>query len=56
MEKTLGRYFQVRSAYYQAAQCNQETPIPVKVTGQVWVSQKKDKVNTNHSYYQLLSL
>ena len=29
MEKPLGRYFQVRSSYYQAAQCNQKTPIPV---------------------------
>ena len=29
MEKPLGRYFQVRSPYYQAAQCNQKTPIPV---------------------------
>ena len=29
MEKLLGRYFQVRSPYYQAAQCNQKTPIPV---------------------------
>ena len=29
MEKPLGRYFQVQSPYYQAAQCNQKTPIPV---------------------------
>ena len=29
MEKYLGYYFQVRSPYYQVAQCNQETPIPV---------------------------
>ena len=29
MEKSLGRYFQVRSPYYQAAECNQKTPIPV---------------------------
>ena len=29
MEKPLGRYFQVRSPYYQAAECNQKTPIPV---------------------------
>ena len=39
MEKPLGHYFQVRSPYYQAAQCNQKTAIPVsslEVTGQVW--------------------
>ena len=43
MEKSLGHYFQVRSPYYQVAQCNQKTPIPVilKVTGQVWKSQKR---------------
>ena len=29
MEKPLGCYFQVRSPYYQAAQCNQKTLIPV---------------------------
>ena len=29
MEKPLGCYFQVQSPYYQAAQCNQKTPIPV---------------------------
>ena len=27
--EALGRYFQVRSPYCQAAQCNQKTPIPV---------------------------
>ena len=29
MEKPLGRYFQVRSPYYQAAQWNQKTPSQV---------------------------
>ena len=29
MEKPLGRYFQVQSPYYQAAQCNQKTPISI---------------------------
>ena len=29
MEKPLGCYFQVRSPYYQVAQCNQKTAIPV---------------------------
>ena len=28
MEKPIDRYFQVWSPYYQAAQCNQKTPIP----------------------------
>ena len=28
MEKYLGHYFHVQSPYYQAAQCNQKTPIP----------------------------
>ena len=44
MEKPLGRYFQVRSPYYQAAQCNQKTPknsCILKVTGQVWKNQKR---------------
>ena len=29
MEKQLGHYFQVWSPYYQVAQCNQKTPIPI---------------------------
>ena len=29
MEKPIACYFQVQSLYYQAAQCNQKTPIPV---------------------------
>ena len=35
MEKPLGRYFQVRSPYYLAAQCNQKTLIPVSSRRQV---------------------
>ena len=35
MEKPLGRYFQVQSPDYQAAQCNQKTPIPVSSRWQV---------------------
>ena len=27
--RIIGRYFQVQSPYYQAAQCNHKTPIPV---------------------------
>ena len=42
MEKPLGRYFQVRSPYYQAAQCNQKTPIPVFSRWQVR-SEKAEK-------------
>ena len=46
MEKHLGHYFQVQSCYYQAAQCKQETPIPVssRWTDQAWESQKKGQV------------
>ena len=32
IEKPLGCYFQDRSPYYQAAQCNQKTPILVSFT------------------------
>ena len=35
MEKPLGRYFQVWSPYYQAAQCKQKTPILVSSRWQV---------------------
>ena len=35
MEKPLGRYFLVWSPYYQAAQCNQKTLIPVSSRQQV---------------------
>ena len=35
MERPLGRYFQVQSPYYQAAQCNQKTPIPESTRWQV---------------------
>ena len=41
MEKPLVCYFQVRSPYNQAAQCNQKTPIPVTLKGQV--RSEKDK-------------
>ena len=52
MEKLLDHYSQVRSLYYQAAQCNQETPIPVSSRcGQVWESQKRISINTNHSFH-----
>ena len=37
MEKPLGRYFQVRSPYYQMAKCNQKTPIPkFIISAQIW--------------------
>ena len=35
MEKPLGHYFQVRAPYYQVAQCDQKTPIPVSSRWQV---------------------
>ena len=47
MEKPLGRYFQVWSPYYQAAQCNQKTPIPVSSRRQVRSEKaKKGKAST----------
>ena len=53
MEKPLGRYFQVRSPYYQATQYSESTySCILKVTGQVWESQKRISINTNHSYHQ----
>ena len=54
MEKPLGHYFQVRSPYYQAAQCNQKTPIPVSSRWQVRSEKAKKRIsiNTNHSYHQ----
>ena len=54
MEKCLGHYFQVWSPYYQVAQCNQKTPIPISSKWKVR-SEKIKKVisiNTNHSYHQ----
>ena len=45
MEKPLSRYFQVRSPYYQAAQCSQKTPIQVSSRWQVRSEEaKKDKL------------
>ena len=49
MEKPLGRYFQVQSPYYQAAQCNQKTPIPISSRWQVRSNKTKTSINTNHS-------
>ena len=47
MEKPLGRYFQVRPPYYQVAQCNQKTPIPVSSRWQVTSEKaKKGKAST----------
>ena len=44
MEKPLGPYFPVWSPYYEAAQCNQKTPIPVCSRCQVRSEKaKKDK-------------
>ena len=41
MEKPRGHYFQARSPYYQAAQCNQKTPIPICSRWQVWSEKAK---------------
>ena len=43
MEKPLGRYFQVWFPYYQAAKCNQKTPIPVSLRWQVRSEKTKDR-------------
>ena len=56
MEKPLGRYFQVWSPYYQAAQCNQKTLIPISSRWQVRSEKAKKRYNTNHSYHQHSSL
>ena len=41
MQKPRGHYFQARSPYYQAAQCNQKTPIPICSRWQVWSEKAK---------------
>ena len=53
MEKPLGHYFQVRSPYYQAAQCNQKTLILVSSRWQASSEKAKKKISikTNHSYH-----
>ena len=45
MEKPLGRYFQVRSPYYQAAQYNQKTPIPVSSRWQIRSGKSKKRIS-----------
>ena len=54
MEKPLGCYLQVRSPYYQVAQCNQKTLIPVSSKWQVRSEKAKKRIsiNTNHSDHQ----
>ena len=42
MEKPLGRYFQVRSSCYRAAQRNQKAPIPVSLRWQVRSEKAKE--------------
>ena len=44
MEKSLGRYFQVRSSYYQVAQCNQKT-LPVSSRRQVRSEKAKKRIS-----------
>ena len=54
MEKPLVRYFQIWSPYYQVAQCNQKTLIPVSSKWQVRSEKAKKRIsiNTNHSDHQ----
>ena len=54
MEKPLGCNLQVWSPYYQAAQCNEKTPIAVYSRWQVRSQKAKNRIsiNTNHSYHQ----
>ena len=47
----IGRYFQVRSPNYQAAQCNQKTPVPVSSRWQVR-SEKAKKKKKKFDKYQ----
>ena len=55
MEMPLGRYFQVESPYYQAAQCNQKTPIDRSGVRKP-KKKKKIAINTNHSYHPTTSV
>ena len=54
MGKPLGCYFQIWSPYYQVAQCNLKTLIPVSSKWQVRSEKAKKRIsiNTNHSYHQ----
>ena len=54
MGKPLGCYFQIWSPYYQVAQCNEKTLIPVSSKWQVRSEKAKKRIsiNTNHSYHQ----
>ena len=53
MEKPLVYYFHVWPPYYQAAQCNQKTPILVSSRCQVRSEKAKKRINinTNGSYH-----
>ena len=53
MQKPLGRYFQVRSPYYQARHCDQKNIYfyILKVTGHGCESQKRISIITNYSYH-----
>ena len=54
MEKPLGRYFQIRSPYYQVAQCNQKTLFLYPQSDRSGLRKLKTRIsiNTNHSYHQ----
>ena len=47
MEKPYGRYFQVRSPYFQVAQCNQKTPILVSSRWQIKSEKVKKRISIN---------
>ena len=48
MKKPLGRYFQVRSPYYQATQGNQETPIAISSRWKVRFDKAKKATTSIH--------
>ena len=50
MEKARGRYFQVRSPYYQVAQCNQKTFIPFPQDDRSGRSEKAKQGHTSTQF------
>ena len=54
MEKSRGRYFQVCSPYYQAAQCNRKVPTITSSRCQAKSEKvkKKKSININHCYHE----
>ena len=54
MEKPLGHYFSSPVSLISSGTVQPETTYSciLKVTGQVWESEKRTRTNTNHSFYQ----